>query len=122
MRVAKVEEYDKAAATFKLVDTRKAEGLHKNPRIPSPPPPREYQCELHRITSTTGPKCMIMCNLTTAYTQTRTPDLYSTQACLEIEISNANELIVNRVLLPICQSLHTFHFLAVISKSLSFEV
>ena len=32
-------------------------------------PPREDQCEWHRMTRMTGPDCVVMCNLINTYTQ-----------------------------------------------------
>ena len=34
-------------------------------------PPREDQCEWHRMTRMTGPDCVVMCNLINTYIHTR---------------------------------------------------
>ena len=35
-------------------------------------PPREDQCEWHRMTRMTGPDCVVMCNLINIHTHTHT--------------------------------------------------
>ena len=35
-------------------------------------PPREDQCEWHRMTRMTGPDCVVMCNLINTHTHTHT--------------------------------------------------
>ena len=35
-------------------------------------PPREDQCEWHRMTKMTGPDCVVMCNLINTHTHTHT--------------------------------------------------
>ena len=39
-------------------------------------PPREDQCEWHRMTRMTGPDCVVMCNLINTYIHTRYCSLY----------------------------------------------
>ena len=41
-------------------------------------PPREDQCEWHRMTRMTGPDCVVMCNLINTYIHT-----YCSQLCCE---------------------------------------
>ena len=51
-------------------------------------PPREDQCEWHRMTRMTGPDCVVMCNLINTYIHTYIHTYKRTYSKICIEIGN----------------------------------
>ena len=54
----------------RVVEARSVKRTHTHTHIQSLIPPREDQCEWHRMTRMTGPDCVVMCNLINTHTHT----------------------------------------------------